>query len=331
MQLLENVSVRASCVLGLGALLLIGTRGQATQVKATQPELELAPISDSQDICVIHDDPPPPPPTTLHFTFTAGGSTWLAIADVPDLAIQNLAPNTATTMRVVEDDFGFAAISPLVDFPTLEREYIFDNGCRETPSQVAMIGRTSGAPVDAGADHWTAASILTRGEVVVAAKLSHCAGSYATTAAITHLEPVTDLALVARARDVLVHSELAAKAVADWKDARANTQWTDDAQIDTIVVRDRDVTWVSAHAHANGIGCGAPTTNFWGLFRVRADGSFEQVALREVDVASIDALIDIDGTPALLAHGLLPAGPILLDTHGERTASDLVPYFGCPC
>ena len=330
MQLLESVSVRAVAVLGVGALAFIGSR--RSDRPADAPLFESSPVEIDVPPQVQYTEPPPPPPTTLDFTFTAGGATWLAIGDVSAAQLAALGPSTSSTMHVVEDDYVYAAIGPVFTAPTSASEFVFDGGCRETPRELAMIARVSGAPIfEADADHWTASSILANGEVVIAAKVLHCKGGFATTKPVTRLVPVNDPALASRARDVLLHSEFARKAVADWKEMRGNHAWTEDARIDTIVVRDRGVTWISAHAHTDGFGCGAPSAGFWGLFRVDANGTLEQVALRELDVASIDALVDIDGTPALLAQALLPAGPLLLDTHGERSASDIVPYFGCPC
>jgi hypothetical protein len=334
MQLLDSVSVRAVAALGLGALVFIGSRGTEKPVEAPQvePPLDVAPLASSQ---VQYTEPPPPPATSLGFTFTADRTTWLAIGDVSADALKALGPSTASAMRVVEDDYVYAAVGPIFnasEFTGAWHEVVFEDGCRETLHDFAMIGRTSGSPLfESNEDHWTASSILAHGEVVMAAKLTHCKGAFATTAPVTRLEPVTDAALASRARSVLVHSEFARKAVAEWKEMRGNHAWTADAKIDTIIVRDRGVTWISAHAHTDGVGCGSPSTNFWGLFRVAADGSLERIALREVDVASIDALIDIDGTPALLAQGLLPSGPTLLDTSGDARTSVLAPYFGCPC
>jgi hypothetical protein len=131
----------------------------------------------------------------------------------------------------------------------------------------------------------------------------------------------------------LQHSEFAAKAVRDWKAAGEATTWLHDVRLDTIVARDRNgVTWVSSHVHTEGIGCGAPSASFWGLFRVRADRSLEQVALRELDVGSVDAMLDIGGdAPALLGEAMLPTGAIVLDAGGEQHASVAPPFFGCPC
>lgn len=333
MQLLESVSVRALGVLGFGALVFIGSRGSDKPAEVPQFEsaVDGVPTEFSQ---VQFSEAPSPPPTSLGFTFTANRTTWLAIGDVSPDAVKALGPSTASTMRLFEDDFIHAAIGPIVHAPDTGawHEVVFEDGCRETLRDFAMIARVSGSPMfESNEDHWTASSILAHGEVVMAAKLTHCKGAFATTAPVTRLEPVTDLALATRARTAMLSSEFARKAVADWKDMRGSHAWTEDASIDTIIVRDRGSTWISVHAHTDGVGCGAPSTNFWGLFRVAADGSFQQVALRALDVSSIDALIDIDGTPALLAQGLLPSGPMLLDIHGEARTSVTAPYFGCPC
>ncbi|HEY3804373.1 MAG TPA: hypothetical protein VGL61_17275 [Kofleriaceae bacterium] len=320
MLLHESFSVRTLATLGIGGLLLLGGAAARHEAPRIDVPIEVGELPATTA-----------PELALGFTFVADGSTWLALdhvgsADVP-------AHDAA---RVVEDDYVDAAIANLsAPREWLGREVTLDGGCRESLHDFALISRVSGSPAYAGDadEHWTAESILAHGDVTIAARLTHCKGAFASTLPFHHLEAVDQDALREHAERVLLHSDFAGKAKADWKQMGESRTWTHDAKIDTIVVRDsRGTTWISAQAHTDGIGCGEPSANFWGLFRVDPDGSFEQVALRELDdVSSIDGMIEVGGQIVLLAHSLLPDGPISLDIHGEQRESSTLPYFGCPC
>jgi hypothetical protein len=335
MQLLETVSWRALTAVGLGALVFVASRGTAPSEPAPVVEIaDVAPAIDEPATATdssTNEDAPAP----IYFTFTADHARWVALAPLPKPAYKS--------PRELKEDYLLETIatpSPRDVAVWRDRELVVDGGCREKLETFAVIARLSGEPVyanDDGAPEWTAQSIMKNGEPVLAAKLKHCTqGEFASTVPVRRLEHIDDAELVARARAVMVASSFAAKAVADWKAMTEPKPWTDDAEFDAIVARDtvRDVTWVSMHVHANGIGCGAPTTNFWGLFRVAPDGSLERVTLRALDnVGSLSDLVDLDGTgePSLLGEALLPTGPIAIDPRGEQTAGDTPPFYGCPC
>lgn len=330
MQLLETVSYRTLMVLGAGALVFIGSRKGEPRV-----ELVLSPPPEVNDVMASHDDDPPPPPVaTVDLTFTADGETWLAISE--------LSPDDVTSrghVRMVEDDGVFATITPVVKLSAPAwngREVVVDGGCREALHDFALVRRVTGDPSYASekpALGWTARLIAEHADVVVAAKLSHCKGAFASTGTTTRMTNFDDPLVIERAWNVLRTSEFAAKAAQEWKSASEPNAWTHDVVVDSIVARDRrGVTWVSSHVHTNGIGCGAPSANFWGLFRVRADRTVEQVALREIDAGSLDAMIDVGGaTPVMLGTAMLPIGPTVMDADGVVEASAQVQFFGCPC
>lgn len=329
MQLLETVSVRTLVVLAAGALVFIGSRKSDPRVELAMP----AP-SETYEAVASHDDPPPPPaPATLDLTFTAGGDTWLALPELDADAMTARGPS-----RMVEDDGVVAVISP-VNVPDASwngRELVSDGGCRESLHEFAIIRRVTGDPSyisEKPVVRWTEQLVATNGDTVVAAKLSHCNGAFASTGTAMRMANRDDALLNERAWDILNKSEFAANAAREWKAAGEHTSWTHDAVVDTIIATDRNgVTWVSSHVHTDGIGCGEPSANFWGLFRVRADRSLEQVTLREIDAASLDAMIDVGGdTPVMLGTALLPSGPLVMAADGSVTASVAPPYFGCPC
>jgi hypothetical protein len=328
MLLHESFSVRTLAAMGLGGLLLLG--GIAGTRPAARVNIPFAIAGESADEPIVVDQVETPQ-LQLGFTFVADGATWLALDHVDG---DHLPAHDAP--RVVEDDYVDAAIAN-ISAPNewLGHTVVVDGGCRATLHDFALIARVSGSPAYAGytEEHWTAESILAHGEISIAAKLTDCKGAFASTRTVRHLELVDHDVVREHAERVLLQSDFAAKAKADWKQMGESHAWTHDAKIDTIVARDRSgTTWVSAHAHTDGIGCGAPSANFWGLFRVDPDGAFEQGVLRDLsDVASIDGLVEIDGQIIVLARSLLPDGPMALDVHGEPLEAQTLPYFGCPC
>ncbi|HEY1549820.1 MAG TPA: hypothetical protein VGG28_18455 [Kofleriaceae bacterium] len=332
MQLLETVSWRALTVLGLGAVAFVGSRGQAPPpVVVDVPAAEVDEPVAAVDLSVNEDAPTP-----IYFTFEADHAHWVALAP--------LDKPRYSKPRTLDEDYQHEVIatpSAREIAPWRGRELVVDGGCRETLESFAVIARLSGELAYASENEttWTTRSIMAHGEPVLAAKLTHCTtGSalFASTAPVRRLEFVDDPALVAKARRVMLASPYAEIAAQDWKQMNEATSWIADSTFDAMVARDtvRNVTWVSMHVHANGIGCGVPTTNFWGLFRVRPDGSLEQVTLRAVnDIGALHELLDLDGTgsPSLRGDALFPGGPIVIDAHGDQVTGDQVPFYGCPC
>ncbi len=120
-------------------------------------------------------------------------------------------------------------------------------------------------------------------------------------------------------------------------DAGGTGTWWDaeNAQLTTKIVKHptTGVTWVSIHGHMDH-GCGDPSANVWGLFRVEADGSLASVQLRKLDdLESIDQLIDIDGDGELELIGKpwLGLDTVVMRASGEELARLTLPLFGCPC
>ena len=330
MHLLETVSWRALTVMGLGAFAFGGSRGSSppAPIAVDVPAAEVDEPATGVDVA-SHEDAPTP----IYFTFAADHAQWVAL--------ESLDKPHYSSPRKLEEDYQYEVIATpsARDIAAWRgRELVVDGGCRETLESFAVIARLSGEPAYASeSTAWTTRSLVEHGEPVLAAKLTHCTrGAFASTAAVRRLEPVDDPSLVAKARAAMLASPYAELAVDDWKRMSEPKSWIDDSTFDALVARDvaRDVTWVSMHVHANGIGCGAPTTNFWGLFRARPDGSLEQVTLRAVnEIGSLRELVDLDGTgaPSLLGDALFPAGPIAIDAHGDQVAGDQVPFYGCPC
>jgi hypothetical protein len=326
MQLLERVSIRTLIVLGAGALVFVGSRRSDPPSRVA---IALTPPPESIDVAVALDNPPPP---VVDLTFTAGGETWLALSELPTQGVTSRG-----LVRMVEDGGTFATIAAVVPDPAWNgREVVVDGGCREALHEFALIHRVTGDPsyaTDQPVERWTSPLVRERGEPVIAAKLSHCKGAFASTSPVERMATYDAPVLIERAWAALRQTEFAKNAEEQWKDAGATTTWIHDVVVDTMIARDhRGTTWVSSHVHTQGIGCGAPSANFWGLFRVRADQSLELVTVRELDVGSLDALLDVGGdAPVLLGTAMLPAEPIVLGSDGQQDTSVAEPFFGCPC
>jgi hypothetical protein len=105
--------------------------------------------------------------------------------------------------------------------------------------------------------------------------------------------------------------------------------------IDVRTLRDPQTGtfWISAHAHEQE-GCGGVDINFWGLFRVEADGSLTTVQLRQLgELNQIDHIVDIDGDgiPELVGRGWLEPDNAVTTIDGTDLATFSTPFVGCPC
>lgn len=347
MTLHDALSLRTLAVLGAAGL-FAATVATRMRESAPTPVLELdlpaaaaagaaaAPIAS-----VAADDAPRAAPYDLHFTLQAANATWLALSEIPadgparTQALRRF--HLGSTMAYNRDTGEWSAVTQLRELPAAasgwrDHEVTFDGGCRETLHDFAFVAVVSGDPeYDPRGQLWTGDSIVEQGTVVLAAKLTHCTAAFASIAPFHRFTPVTDPDLAARAKALVLASSFASKAAADWRDMTITTPWTDDADIDTVIARDAGTTYVSVHVQAGGIGCGTPTANFWGLYRVGAGNTLVQLQLREVDFGSLDSMIDLDGRIGFLGQALFPTGPILVDASGTTRASLITPYFGCPC
>lgn len=282
----------------------------------------------------------------VHLVFTVGAERWVALDDgsASDLTAYS-RPVLFATDGV--DGVAIAAVEPArLPEPARawrDRVVVVGGACREQLAAFAYIGRATGDLAYNNDDHghhppWTPAWIAERGRVVLAARLSRCSGAFAQPAAAATavaFERVTGnaaSAAAAKARAALLASSFAAKAADDWREAEVTTPWTQDVRVDVIVARDprNHATWVSARVHTR-FRSGQPFASFWGLFRLQADGSLEQVALLEPRLEQINSLVDLDGdgTPELIGSALVK-GEIALDAHGDVISELAVPWVvGC--
>ena len=305
----------------------------------------------------------------VKLVFTAGGASYIKLADVGNRAAETqaevqgdvddlaragdqgsgLAMPRHGAITHVEDDYAHGAIAPVAlrDVPQLYaswlgRSFRIDGHCEASIVGFAVVARLSGDPSYAGVDDWSAANVMKAGAPVLAAKLDGCTGSLARDAslpAIVFPDKLQDAALEQAARDAMLGSALAAETQRDWDVQVKNYgatpgKWTVDAEITTQVLRHPRTgeTFVSAQAQVSTV-CGAPDANLWMLYRVTEHGLVPVHQRKLTALQTIDQLVDIDGDGdfELVGHPWLNNEQLVTRSTGETLESFATPYFGCPC
>jgi len=292
----------------------------------------------------------PAPSRQVGFVFELDNTQWMILDVDPATIEHHRAPKL-----IAQKDYAYATIAGLRerDQPAALRAWrntqvIVDGSCTDTVRDFALISQISGEPVyaedatDNSLGHWTVATIAEHGLTVVAARLDHCAGTYARAATAPAAVPFPavdddELLLGQRAKTMLMKSHVATEARAalraQFVEQSPDTAFDNVTEVLTIVARDprTNTMWVSVHAHAD-FSCGGPQVNFWGLYRTSGD---ELVMVREqpADLQQIDALVDLDGDgiPEILGSGWISPTEAFYDQTLAPIASYEVPFFGCPC
>ena len=285
----------------------------------------------------------PAPSNAVHFVFTAGGATYMALDDLDPTKVPRHGKLVQATDDYVNDAIARVAAANVSrdQRAWLHRDVIVDSACHARVTGFALVARVSGDPSyteDPNADQWTSSSIFEHGHIVLAAMLDDCTGTYARDAAspdVTPFEEVVDPVHVAAARAAVLASDLATDAATEWSKAQQTGHWFDEGQLTGRAVRDprSGVTWISMHGHP-GYACGGPDINLWGLFRVEPDGTLTTVQLRPLgDMVSIDKLVDTDGDgiPELIGTTWLGPSMLLVGADGGEQNRLDVPFIGCPC
>ncbi len=313
---------------------------------AAAPSGELAEITMPSEILpparVVQpiEAAPPPHTTQLLFVFTAGGDSYVRLDD----AVATMRYRHA---HVVNEDGATAAIAAIDgrDLTSeqrawLGRSVIVDGTCRAKVTGFAAVARLTGDPAYAGdnSGHWTAASLFEHGDVMVAAKLDRCTGTFARDAALAPIivpRPVADVGLASKARARLLASDLAVHVTQVWRESGQAGDWVAAAELDTRIVRHpvTGVTWISVHA-SNGFTCGGTDINIWGLYRVAPNGDLVTVQQRDLpELGIIESLVDVegDGDLEVIGQPFVEGDQVLITADGEELARMPLQFFGCPC
>lgn len=361
MQLRERFDLRTYIGLSLAGLGcgFVGAMSGAKLASVAMPIKERVaiemPAVDVDDVqmsstSIIHSEGAPAPSNDVMFVMVAEDTNYVVLpidaATLPHL-----------TSRLVKEEYASTTIAPIRD-TDLTRELrawkgidvVVDNKCRQTLRDFAVIHTLTGDPSyageEAGDGKWTRASIEKNGAAYVVAKLDTCSGDYARAASAPAAVPFETIAALPVREDDNAQPLRAEEtaAIADLKrspaEAAARNALDPADNFDavtsyqTIAATDprTGVEWVAVHARAD-FSCGGPDVNFWGLYRVQANGSVERVASGEAKLAEITALVDLDGDgiPELRGAGWLGPQAAFYDRDMNQLATFDVPFFGCPC
>lgn len=346
-------SVRPFAVRGIAAGLACGFVGASIALLvAPQPVAVPAVVSIE-----MHEEPStstmpiaaraePAPVDGIQLVFHAGGTAYMKLADAGDANIAYGDP------KLHEDEWVYSAVAPIraQDVPAAHRHWlgkqvIVDGGCRATVTEIAVVSRLTGDTAYAGVDigQWTPPTVMQHGARVIAARLDRaCSGAYARDAALPAIAKLETVAgapaeLVTRVRDAFVASHAGKAAEKVWREFEQEGRWYEvkDTTIVLETVRHptTGATWVYIHAH-NIAGCGGPSINAWGLYRVNADGTITAVQLvDEFSIEHVEALIDVDGdgTPEVLGGAAPGVEQTLVGGKHDVLDQLAVTFYGCSC
>jgi hypothetical protein len=332
----------------------VATLAVALWPRASEPA-ELGPASIEMHEAVRVAPPPPivaqidvpaaPPTRDISLVFTAGGSSWIELAEL-DVLPKHGKP------KLADDDYVTSAIAPIAEanIPAAQRDWlgtrvVVDGTCTARVTQLAVVSRLTGYPSYAGVenatdDKWTAAAALEHGARFLAAKLDNCAGgTFARRASLAPvvIPPVIDDAPLAAAALAALSASPEVKAGAtEWAEYQQAGNWVDDEYTarDVRVVRHptTGVTWVSAHLYYGG-GCGAPNLSVWGLYRVDDDGTLVRAKTSLGQLTQIDQLVDLDndGELEVIGRPWLGTERAVQAADGSTLATLSLPLYACPC
>lgn len=289
------------------------------------------------------EDGPVRDANAVHFVFELGSTTYVALESfgvgasaLPKHGTQTLSEGDG---EVVSARVAAADVPAYLQMNRLR----FDNGCLATVTDYALITRLTGetAYSSAEGEAWTIATIMDQGETVLAARVTGCTEGLLARDAVS--APIVVLAkhkakaeLANTARSALLASEAAHNTQREWKNNNGEGHWRDHVALEPMILRHptTGVTWIAIHANWSEGGCGGPSVNMLGLFRVTKAGTLETVETRFLeDVFSISAFVDIDedGTPEIVGRDWLGMDEVLSRANGEMIQMLNVPFYGCPC
>ncbi len=342
---------RRTLLAALGTTALGAAIGLAASPASSSSTVAFVPVPHAEIVqveapVVAQETAQPVRTSDVSLVFSAGGATYMKLADIGDEA--EVMPEHGTP-KLYTDDYVQASIAT-VKASELSDEYSawqgradkVDATCDAKVTGFAVVARLTGDTGYSGIEDgsWTASNVLENGSVELAAKLDGCTGTFARDAslpAIVVLEQIENAKLAKEARALLVASTPAQDAQDEYAESEQKGNWWDNeyATFATKIVRHptTGVTWVSVHGSVEH-GCGDPEINVWGLFRVEADGSLAAVQLRNLgDLWSIDKLVDLDndGELEVIGKPWLGLDTVVARGSGEELDRLSLAFFGCPC
>lgn len=224
------------------------------------------------------------------------------------------------------------------------RSVLVDGVCRARVVGFAEVSRVSGDPSepwdDDGDNHretWTVDSV-TEANVVLAAKLDGCSGTWARS------EDYSPAAIVAKidapGLEDAARADLLARVDGDltqdsWKEAGGTGDWRDAGEIVASVYRHplTDEQWIFVQARKYG-SCGDPGFAVMAAYRANDDGTVRRVADLTFGYDAIREVVDLDGDgqPELfLGDGGDSSELVDLANESHESISVAHHSYGCGC
>ncbi|MDX2093752.1 MAG: hypothetical protein SFX73_38295 [Kofleriaceae bacterium] len=282
--------------------------------------------------------------------FEVGGTTYLRLSS-------DLRATSRGTPRLIVDGEVYAAVAPVALAalpaelsPWQGRTVLVDGTCKARVVGFAEVARASGdAPGieeywnlsederPASPPAWTLEDLM-NDEVILAAKLDGCAGTWARS---TDYQP----AQVARA---VSSPSLETDAIADllaiddgadpiqdaWKEMGGEGDWRESVDIEakTFEHPDTGEKWIFASAYKEG-SCGDPSASKMAAYRVTASGAVQRFTELDYAGETLQEVVDLDGDgqPELVFGS--GGSATLVDLANKEHASIAVPFhtYGCGC
>jgi hypothetical protein len=247
----------------------------------------------------------PASPSTFHFVVSADDTSYLVLADVERGA--DLPPHGPLRLTGEESLPSVIAEVSEADLPAdlrawSKRKVVVDERCHATVSGFALVVRLVGRPDYAGINDsgWTADTVFSAGQKVLAARLDRCKGTFARAASAAPIRvarPAVNEEAVAAARADFLASEVIAQARKEQAEGGVTgaLEQVYVPLVTTVRHPTTGETWISLHLRLGDAGCGDPQANVWGLYRVTGRGVERTRLLQLAPQQIIDALLDVDG------------------------------------
>ncbi len=288
-------------------------------------------------------------PAELAFVFSVGGESYVRLStEAPEIEHGR--------GRLIHDAGVHAVVAPVATsaMPAdlrawAGRRVIVDGTCRARIIGFATVARVSGEPpgmYDEDREEreepttdptWTREQIADNGDVVLAARLDGCSGTWARSedyspAAVAVAVQAPELQEAAR-RDLLARRAVD-PTQETWIEGGGEGDWRDAAEVISHVYQHplTDERWVFVQARHPG-HCGEAAFDVMSAYRANDDGTVRRVADLSYGYDDIAQVVDLDGDgqPELILGSGDNAE--LVDLADERHSSISVPYSyeGCGC
>jgi hypothetical protein len=282
-------------------------------------------------------------PSTFHFVVQADNTSYLVLAEVEEgAALPPHGPLRLTGEASLPSVIAEVSEAHLpADLRAWrKRKVVVDERCPATVSGFAIVARLVGRPdyANVAGSEWTADTVFSAGNKVLAARLDRCEGHFARAASAPPIRiprPVVNAEATALARADFLGSEVIAQARKEQAESGVvgALQQQDEPLVSAVRHPTTGETWMLLHLRLGEDECGHPEANVWGLYRVTERGVERMRLLPLAPFQTIDALLDVDGDGEfeLLFQDDFGLNRELHSKEGEVIRRSLMPIYECPC